>query len=62
MVLGMKVNGLEFIKIAKLTKRYDKYHRRPSMIQSVIIIHPFQLLAGGISPGHTSHALHGNNI
>jgi hypothetical protein len=47
MVLGMKVNGLEFIKIAKITKRYDKYHRRPSMIQSVIIIHPFQLLAGG---------------
>jgi hypothetical protein len=32
-------------------------------MQSPIIIHPFQLPAGGISPSHTSlHALPGNNI
>jgi hypothetical protein len=32
-------------------------------MQSPVIIHPFQLAAGGISPSHTSlHALPGNNI
>jgi hypothetical protein len=28
MVLDMKVNGSEFIKTTKLTKQYDKHHRR----------------------------------
>jgi hypothetical protein len=46
MVLDMKVNDSEFIKTGELTKRHDKYHRRLSMMQSLVIIHPFQLLAG----------------
>jgi hypothetical protein len=46
MVLDMKVNDSEFIKTEELTKQHDKYHRRLSMMQSLIIIHPFQLLAG----------------
>jgi hypothetical protein len=46
MVLDMKVNGLEFIKTAELTELYDKHHRRPSMMHSLVIIHPFQLPVG----------------
>jgi hypothetical protein len=42
----MKVNGSEFIKTVELTKRYDRHHNRPSMMQSLVIIHPFQLPAG----------------
>jgi hypothetical protein len=58
----MKVNGLEFIKTTELTKRYDKHHRRPSMMHSLVIIHPFSSQPGEIPPGHRSHALPGNNI
>jgi hypothetical protein len=32
------------------------------MMQSLFIIHPFQLPAGWKFSGHTSHALPGNNI
>jgi hypothetical protein len=32
------------------------------MMQSLIVIHPFQLPPGGSSRGHTSHALPGNDI
>jgi hypothetical protein len=32
------------------------------MVQSLFVIHPFQLPAGGSSLGHTSDALPGNNI
>jgi hypothetical protein len=46
MVLDMKVNGSEFIKTAELTERYNKHHRRSSMMHSFVIIHPFQLPAG----------------
>jgi hypothetical protein len=45
MVLDMKENGSAFIKIAEITKQYDTQHRRPSMMHSLIIIHPFQLEA-----------------
>jgi hypothetical protein len=41
----MKVNDSKFIKMAEITKRYDKYHGRPSMIQ-LLVIHSFQLPAG----------------
>jgi hypothetical protein len=46
MVLDMKVNGSEFIKTMEITKRYDKHHRRLSMKQPFVILHPFQLPAG----------------
>jgi hypothetical protein len=41
----MKVNGSEFIE-NKITKRYDHIIGGMSMMQSLSVIHPFQLLAG----------------
>jgi hypothetical protein len=43
----MKVNGSQFIeKQRKLTKRYNHIIGGLSMMQSLFVIHPFQLPAG----------------
>jgi hypothetical protein len=42
------------LKMAELTKRREEHHRRLTMMPSFIVFHTLQLLAGGISPGHTS--------
>jgi hypothetical protein len=42
----MKVNVSEFIKTSEETKRYDHIIGGMSLMQSLVIIHPFQLPAG----------------
>jgi hypothetical protein len=42
----MKVNGQSLLKIAEETKQYDDIIGGLSMMQSLAIIHPFQLPAG----------------
>jgi hypothetical protein len=51
------------LKTTELTKRYGNIIGVLSMMQSLVIIHPFPLpQPGGISPCCTSHALPGKNI
>jgi hypothetical protein len=46
MVHGMISKGSEFKNSGKINLQYDRHHRRPSMMPSLIVIHPFQLPAG----------------
>jgi hypothetical protein len=50
------------LKTAEGTKWYNHIIGGLSMMQSLLVIHPFQLPTGWKFSGHTSHALPENNI
>jgi hypothetical protein len=62
MVINKKVNGSEFIKTAEETKWYDHIIGGTSMMQSLVIIHPFQLPAGWKFSGPHITCITWNNI
>jgi hypothetical protein len=62
MVINKKVNGSEFIKTAEETKWYDHIIGGLSMMQSLVIIHPFQLPAGWKFSGPHITCITWNNI
>jgi hypothetical protein len=57
----MKVNGSEFIENSE-TKRYDHILGGLSMMQSLFVIHPFQLPAGWKFSGPHIRCITWNNI
>jgi hypothetical protein len=64
----MEVNGSEFIEITgrslndTITKRYDHIIGGLSMMQSLFVIHPFQLPAGWKFSGSHIRCITWNNI
>jgi hypothetical protein len=43
-------------KTAEIKLQFGRHHRRPSVMPSLVVIHPFQPQPGGISPSQTTPA------